>query len=71
MGLSVAVAALCSLPLIDALTCTYQVEKAGKCEDPKCPTPQYIWTKDGACKKCDDFKRSSKDRKDCVDPTCD
>ena len=75
MGLSVAVAALCSLPMVSAaLTCDFQVEVGGKCVDPTCAdkkADEYIWLKDGKCKKCDDFKTASKDHKDCIDPTCD
>jgi len=61
--------------MAEALTCTYQVEEGGKCVDPKCPKDpeetQFIWKKDGKCELCPKQKTSSKDRKTCVDPSCD
>lgn len=72
MGLSVAVAVLCSLPMVSGLTCTYQIEKAGKCVDPTCTkvADEFIWTKAGICEKCPEFKTASIDHKTCIDPTC-
>ena len=72
MGLSVAVAVLCSLPMaLAAPKCDYQVLKAGKCVDPDGCAKQDKWLQSGACEKCPEFKTPSKDRRTCIDPTCD
>ena len=51
--------------------CDYQVLKAGKCVDPDGCGKQDKWLQSGACEKCPEFKTPSKDRRTCIDPTCD
>lgn len=73
MAVSIAVAALCSIPMTSALTCEYQVLKDGKCVDPTCAAKQadeYKWAKDGTCVKCELYQTASKDHKTCVKPDC-